>query len=103
MNPYFIGALLLLVWNIFVFILYVADKQKARAGKWRVSEAALLLTAFIGGGLGASLGMTLLRHKTKHVKFRILVPIAALISCALFGLLFLMGFGVLEIDTLAQI
>lgn len=50
------------------------DKQKARHNKWRISEAALLTTALLGGSIGALLGMHLFRHKTQHKKFYIGIP-----------------------------
>lgn len=56
------------------------DKQKARTKAWRISERTLLLIAFLGGGLGSLIGMYTFRHKTKHTKFILLVPIATLIS-----------------------
>lgn len=69
-------------WNLFVLLLYGADKWKAKHGRWRISEAALLGTAFCMGGAGALLGMLLFRHKTRKWKFRILVPLFLLIQGA---------------------
>ena len=43
----------LLVWNFIAFILYGADKERAKKGKRRISENTLLLTAFLMGGVGA--------------------------------------------------
>ncbi len=71
------------LWNLVVFAMYGADKSKAKRGKWRIPEKTLLLSAFLGGGIGAFLGMRILRHKTKHLQFQILVPIFMLISVAL--------------------
>ena len=50
-------------------IVYGADKWKARRGKWRIPEKALLLLSFFGGAIGGILGMLLFRHKTKHWYF----------------------------------
>ena len=58
----------LVVWNIVTFAMYAIDKRKAKKNEWRTSEATLIGVAFIMGGIGAFLGMTLLRHKTKHIK-----------------------------------
>ena len=55
--------------------MYWQDKQNARKGRWRIAENTLLGVAFIGGSLGAILGMYMFRHKTKHWKFKILVPL----------------------------
>ena len=61
--------------NLLAFALYGLDKLKAKRGAWRISEATLLLVAALGGSVGALLGMELFRHKTKHWKFKILVPV----------------------------
>lgn len=64
----------LLVMNLMAFIAYGWDKRKARKGQWRTPESALLWMAVLGGCYGASLGMRIFRHKTKHKKFTIIVP-----------------------------
>ncbi len=69
----------LVIMNIGVFLLYGFDKWKAKADRWRVPEKTLLLTALAGGSLGALLGMEVFHHKTKHWKFRILVPLCLII------------------------
>lgn len=60
--------------NITAFYMYWRDKKNARKGRWRISENTLLGVAFIGGSLGALLGMYVFRHKTKQWKFKVLVP-----------------------------
>ena len=67
-------------WNIFTFVLYAIDKQRARTNKWRISEATLIACAFFTGGVGALLGMHIFRHKTQHIKFKVLVPIAIVVN-----------------------
>ena len=69
--------------NLLSFALYGIDKLKAKKGAWRIPEATLLLVAFLGGSLGALLGMELFRHKTKHVKFKVLVPLFLILHIAL--------------------
>lgn len=61
--------------NIVTFFMYGIDKAKAKLNKWRIPEATLLGIALIGGSLGALLGMQLFRHKTKHMIFKIPVPL----------------------------
>ena len=56
------------------------DKQKAKRKAWRIPERTLILIAFLGGGPGSLLGMYTFHHKTKHNKFRILIPIAAMLT-----------------------
>ena len=67
--------LLLIAVNLVSFALYGLDKLKAKKGLWRIRESTLLLVAALGGSLGALLGMEVFRHKTRHWKFRILVPV----------------------------
>ena len=75
--------LLLAAVNLLAFVLYGVDKLKAKKGAWRIPEATLLLVAFLGGSVGALLGMEVFRHKTKHAKFRILVPLFLILHIAL--------------------
>ena len=60
--------------NVVTFVVYGLDKWKARRGRWRIPEAALLWLAVLGGSPAALLAMWLFRHKTKHNKFRDGVP-----------------------------
>lgn len=69
-----------IIMNLVTFILYGADKAKAKKGSWRIPEKTLLLFAACCGGLGAFLGMKVFRHKTKHTSFRILVPVCMIIQ-----------------------
>ena len=73
----------LVIVNLLSFALYGIDKLKAKRGAWRISEATLLLTAALGGSLGALLGMELFRHKTRHWLFKILVPVFLILHIAL--------------------
>ena len=68
---------------IVTYIFYAADKSKAKAGAWRISEATLIGLSFIGGSGGAFLAMRILRHKTKHIKFEICVPLSLILHAAL--------------------
>ena len=80
MNDWIALALVLVLWNIVTFALYGVDKHKAKKKKWRISETSLILCAFLMGGLGALLGMSAFRHKTKHLKFRLLIPLALIVN-----------------------
>lgn len=69
--------------NVITFIIYGVDKLKAKKGWYRISEATLLLLAAIGGSIGAWCGMMVWRHKTKHLKFQIGVPMIFILQFAL--------------------
>ena len=73
-------AAILCVTNGIAFVMMFVDKRRAQRRQWRIPERTLLLSAFLLGGIGSMLGMYLCRHKTKHLKFRILVPLAAAIQ-----------------------
>lgn len=64
----------LIVINIVAFLIYGADKRRAKQNVWRISEKTLLFFALIGGSLGAFFGMRIFRHKTKKALFSIGVP-----------------------------
>jgi uncharacterized membrane protein YsdA (DUF1294 family) len=81
---YILVALLAL--NIFTFFVYGVDKWKARNGKWRISEATLLLLAAVGGSIGAWCGMKVWHHKTMHKKFKYGVPAIILLQMVAVGL-----------------
>ena len=68
-------AVYLLIINAAGFLLMLMDKYKAKKNLWRIPEATLLWTAILGGSVGVILGMHLARHKTKHPKFSIGVPV----------------------------
>lgn len=72
---------------ILAFLVFGLDKRKARKDRWRVPEATLLLLAVIGGSAGALLGMVVFRHKTRHNKFRIGLPLILLAQLAVAVLL----------------
>lgn len=65
----------LLLINALAFLLMLADKRKAQKKKWRIPEATLMTAAALGGSLGALLGMYTFRHKTRHIKFTLGVPL----------------------------
>lgn len=69
---YFLLYLLLI--NAAAFILMLVDKRKARKNRWRIPERTLILSAALGGSIGALLGMYTFRHKTKHLKFTLGIP-----------------------------
>jgi uncharacterized membrane protein YsdA (DUF1294 family) len=74
MHRVFILYLILI--NFVGFVLYALDKAKSkRKGSRRIPERVLLWVARLGGGVGCWMGMMLFRHKTKHVRFKVLVPL----------------------------
>lgn len=75
--------LYLIIVNAAAFLLMLADKLKAKRGAWRIPEATLMGMAAIGGSIGALAGMYLFRHKTKHIKFTLGIPVILIGQIAL--------------------
>ena len=70
------------VMSVLGFVMMGIDKRKAVKRAWRIPERTLIILAFLGGGIGSLLGMYFFRHKTKHMKFVILLPTAAVLYIA---------------------
>lgn len=74
--------------NVLAILIYYVDKRKAIASAWRIPEKTLILIAALGGGYGAYFAMKVFHHKTKKLKFRVLVPLCAVahivVICKLF-------------------
>ncbi|MGL4741585.1 MAG: DUF1294 domain-containing protein [Sarcina sp.] len=79
----------LLIINLVSFILMYVDKVKAIKHQWRIKESTLLGFAICGGCIGSFLGMQIFRHKTKHPKFYIGIPVIMIIEIILSFYLFL--------------
>ena len=69
--------------NVVTFFMYGIDKWKAKRSKWRVSEAALIWMAVLGGSIGAWLGMKAWHHKTQHKKFKYGLPLILFLQISL--------------------
>lgn len=69
-----IAIIVYLILNLITFATYGWDKRQAVLHRWRISEAALLTLAAIGGSVGALCGMSVFHHKTKHLAFALGVP-----------------------------
>lgn len=67
--------LYLLIVNAIGFVLMLGDKRMAQKKLWRIPESTLLAIAAMGGSIGSLIGMYTFRHKTKHLKFTIGIPV----------------------------
>lgn len=81
------GIYYLILANLAALILMGADKSKARRHRWRIPERVLFLSAILGGSLGATAGMWLFRHKTRHWYFVVGMPAILVLQVAAFILL----------------
>lgn len=78
----FVVPIIFAVMNAVGFALMGADKSRAENGAFRIPERTLIAVAFMLGGVGSLAGMIAFRHKTRHVKFVVLLPVAAIFSVA---------------------
>lgn len=79
----------LIIINAAGFVLMLIDKHKAKKNLWRIPEATLLTVAVLGGSLGYLAGMYTARHKTRHLKFTLGVPVILALQILLLIVLFL--------------
>lgn len=75
----------LILVNLAAFILYGMDKSYAKKGARRIPEKTLLLWAFLGGSIGAFLGMKVFHHKTLKPKFAVTVPLLMVLELVICG------------------
>ena len=84
MKPLLVYLILI---NAVSFLLMLLDKWKARKMRWRIPEATLLGAALLGGSVGSLAGMYLVRHKTKHIKFTLGIPVILAVQVVILVLL----------------
>lgn len=67
--------IILLILNIFGFILVSLDKYKAKNRLWRVPERTYFLLSILGGSIGVYIGLFFFNHKTRHWYFMTIIPL----------------------------
>ncbi len=72
-----------IVINIISIFLTIVDKRNAIKKHYRVSEKRLILFSILGGSVSMYITMKIIRHKTKHKKFMIGIPIIFILQIAL--------------------
>ena len=73
--------------NLAGFFMMGSDKFRARRHAFRIPEASLFTVALIGGSAGSILGMCVFRHKTKHPRFVIGMPVILVVQVILVSIL----------------
>jgi len=79
-------AIYLTIISIVAVILTLHDKRAAKRGSWRVKEQTLLLVSLLGGSVAMLITMRAIRHKTKHAKFMVGIPVIIVLQAAAVGL-----------------
>lgn len=70
--------------SVICFGMYALDKAAAKAGRWRTSEATLLLWGLACGWPGAILAQKLMRHKSHKPSFRSRFLLTVAVNIAVF-------------------
>lgn len=66
--------------SIIAVIMTVSDKSRAKKHKRRIAEKTLFTTALLGGSAAMYLTMLAVRHKTKHKRFMIGLPLIMIVQ-----------------------
>ena len=69
--------------SLVAVIMTVADKRAAKKGAWRIPEATLMTVGLFGGALAMYTAMQCIRHKTKHMKFMVGLPLEIALHAAI--------------------
>ncbi len=76
----------LLIYFAFINILSILncmiDKENAKKRKARISEKRLFIMSVLGGSIGMYFTMLIIRHKTRHKRFMIGLPVIILLQAA---------------------
>ncbi len=84
MNAHILIAYTVVI-NFAAFLIFAADKYRAKKQLSRIAEWKLWFWVIVGGSVGAWSSMYMFRHKTKHLSFVIGVPIVFILQIFLFA------------------
>lgn len=68
--------------SLVAILVTIYDKAAAKTGRRRIPEKTLMLIGFFGGATAMYSAMQLIRHKTKHKKFMLGLPIFIVLHLA---------------------
>ena len=73
--------LIFFIWiNLFAFTLYGVDKYRAIHKKLRMSERTLIFFTLVCGGIGATLGAFIFKHKKNKTNFKVALILGMVIA-----------------------
>ncbi len=86
-------AAYLIIISVISVIVCIYDKAISKTGRvsLRTPEAKLFSLSAMGGALAMFACMLIIRHKTKHLRFMLGIPLIILIQAAIIGVLFYFG------------
>ncbi|ALR30595.1 hypothetical protein ATE47_08685 [Chryseobacterium sp. IHB B 17019] len=79
--------LIVTIINLLSFIIFGLDKRRSIKHQRRIPENTLLLVSFLGGTIGAILGMLIFRHKISKTSFLLKFGVVVLTQIVLISLL----------------
>ena len=79
--------------SIVSVIVCIYDKKISKKNRveLRTPEKSLLILSALGGSVAMFITMLIIRHKTKHVKFMVGIPVIMLVQAAIVWALFHFG------------
>jgi uncharacterized membrane protein YsdA (DUF1294 family) len=66
--------------NLVAMVVTIYDKRAAKRGSPRIMERTLLFLSFLGGSVAMFMTMNIIRHKTKHAKFMVGIPVIIIVQ-----------------------
>ncbi len=84
----FIAYILLISLISVIICIYDKKVSKKNRVELRTPEKTLMLLSALGGSVAMFVTMQLIRHKTKHVKFMLGIPVIIIIQAVIVYLLF---------------
>lgn len=83
----------ILIISLISVVVCIYDKKVSKKNRveLRTPEKSLLLLSAIGGSVAMFITMLLIRHKTKHFKFMVGIPVIMVIQTVAVCLLFYFG------------
>lgn len=83
----------ILVISLVSIVVCFYDKKISKLNRveLRTPEKSLLVLSALGGSVAMFITMLLIRHKTKHVKFMLGIPLIMIIQAGIIFLLFHLG------------
>ncbi len=83
--PWYVNLLIIyfVIVSLVSVVITVADKASAKKGGWRIPELTLMMLGLFGGALSMYVTMKTIRHKTKHKKFMIGLPLEIALHAAI--------------------
>ena len=76
------------IWNFIVLLMYRTDKLRSVTKGRRTKESTLLLCSILMGAAGAIIGMMLFNHKTRKMKFCVIIPLAFILNVIIAAIIY---------------